>query len=231
MKKSKSLILSYILSIVFGACSYYFILNVFISLIIGLLFFLLLNFYVLKKLDKVKTFKKSLNTFSHFANSLIMQISVTPNATVAINEISKFLDEKQQLILQNDELLVKEKLDTIENNYQFPLYKVFKEIIVLYDTQGGDIIDMSIQLLNQIDNYIKNIEAISLDNAKKFSEVLVLWTFGFGALFYIKQILYDYYIEIIKIQNFQLIISGFFLMFLGTIFIMSKKYIDVKIGD
>lgn len=231
MKKSKNVFLSYGISLVIGFFSYFFSYNITISFIIAILMFILLNFYILKKLSKTKEFRKSLNNFSHFANSLIMQITVTPNVTYAINEISSFLDERQQLILQNEELLVKEKLDSIEENYNFPLYQVFKEIIVLYDTQGGNIIDMSIQLLNQIDNYIKNVEIIALDNSKKFSEVLILWGFSFGALFYIKKVLYDYYIEIINNVRFQYIIGLFFILFIGSLFILSKKYIEIETGD
>lgn len=229
--KSKNLTISYGISLVLGVIVYFFTYDLIISLIIAFLMFVLLNFYVLKKMNKVNKFRKSLSTFSHFANSLIMQITVTPNVTSAINEISSFLEEKERTILQNDELLVKEKLDSIEENYKFPLYQVFKEVIVLYDTQGGNIIDMSIQLLNQIDSYIKNVEVVALDNSKKLSEVLVLWLFGVGALFYIRSILYDYYIEIIKIQNFKFAVGLFFMLLLFSIFVLAKKYIEIDLGD
>lgn len=192
--------------------------------------FLLINFYTIPKLINIMKYRSSLLTFSHFANSLIMQITVTPNASTAINEISNFLNNEQKEILQNDELLVKEKLEAIEKNYEFPLYQVFKEIIVLYDTQGGDIIDMSLQLLRQIDDYIKNVEEIYLDNIKKISEVLVLWGFAFGVIIYIKEIMKDYYMQIILNQSFQMVIGIFFMMFIITLFILSKKYIEIRIG-
>ena len=192
--------------------------------------FLLINFYTIPKLINIIKYRSSLLTFSHFANSLIMQITVTPNASTAINEISNFLNNEEKEILQNDELLVKEKLEAIEKNYEFPLYQVFKEIIVLYDTQGGDIIDMSLQLLRQIDDYIKNVEEIYLDNIKKISEVLVLWGFAFGVIIYIKEIMKDYYMQIILNQSFQMVIGIFFMMFIITLFILSKKYIEIRIG-
>ena len=192
--------------------------------------FLLINFYTIPKLINIMKYRSSLLTFSHFANSLIMQITVTPNASTAINEISNFLNNEEKEILQNDELLVKEKLEAIEKNYEFPLYQVFKEIIVLYDTQGGDIIDMSLQLLRQIDDYIKNVEEIYLDNIKKISEVLVLWGFAFGVIIYIKEIMKDYYMQIILNQSFQMVIGIFFMMFIITLFILSKKYIEIRIG-
>ena len=192
--------------------------------------FLLINFYTIPKLINIMKYRSSLLTFSHFANSLIMQITVTPNASTAINEISNFLNNEEKEILQNDELLVKEKLEAIEKNYDFPLYQVFKEIIVLYDTQGGDIIDMSLQLLRQIDDYIKNVEEIYLDNIKKISEVLVLWGFAFGVIIYIKEIMKDYYMQIILNQSFQMVIGIFFMMFIITLFILSKKYIEIRIG-
>lgn len=192
--------------------------------------FLLINFYTIPKLINIMKYRSSLLTFSHFANSLIMQITVTPNASTAINEISNFLNNEEKEILQNEELLVKEKLEAIEKNYEFPLYQVFKEIIVLYDTQGGDIIDMSLQLLRQIDDYIKNVEEIYLDNIKKISEVLVLWGFAFGVIIYIKEIMKDYYMQIILNQSFQMVIGIFFMMFIITLFILSKKYIEIRIG-
>lgn len=230
MKKFKNLFISYGLAFLTGYACYFFSSNLIICLIVGVLMFLLINFYTIPKLINIMKYRSSLLTFSHFANSLIMQITVTPNASTAINEISNFLNNEQKEILQNDELLVKEKLEAIEKNYEFPLYQVFKEIIVLYDTQGGDIIDMSLQLLRQIDDYIKNVEEIYLDNIKKISEVLVLWGFAFGVIIYIKEIMKDYYMQIILNQSFQMVIGIFFMMFIITLFILSKKYIEIRIG-
>lgn len=230
MKKIKDLLISYSISFIFGGLCYFLSKHIIISCMIGFLMFILLKFYTLKEVYKTKEFRKSLINFSHFSNSLIMQITITPNTSTAINEISNFLDSDQRDILQNDELLVKEKLDSIENYYNFPLYEIFKEIIVLYDTQGGNIIDMSMELLKQIDNYIKNVEEIYLDNIKKISEIFILWAFAFGLIFYLRSILIDYYIEIVKNQSFQIIIGLFFIMFIITLLIVSKKYIIIKVG-
>ena len=90
---------------------------------------------------------------------------------------------------------------------------------------------MSMRLLEQIDNYIKNIEEISLDNYKKISEVLVLWGFSFAALFYVKHVLHNYYIEIVKENIFKIVIFLFFFMFVTSLFILTKKYIEVKIDE
>ena len=231
MSKSKEIIVSYLISLIFGVIIYYFSLDLIISGCLAFSMFILIKFYLINKIKKNNNFKKSLSNFSHLANSLIMQLTVTPNVNSSLNEISSFLDEKENIILQNDELLIKEKLDSIENNYDFPLYQVFKEIIVLYDTQGGNIIDMSMRLLEQIDNYIKNIEEISLDNYKKIGEVLVLWGFSFAALFYVKHVLHNYYIEIVKENIFKIVIFLFFFMFVTSLFILTKKYIEVKIDE
>lgn len=230
MKKFRTLLISYGISSIFGIICYFFSKHMIISISVSILMFLLLKYYLLIKINKNNEYRKSLINFSHFANSLIMQITITPNATTAINEISNFLDESQRDVLQNDELLVKEKFESIKKYYDFALYDVFEEIIVLYDTQGGNIIDMSLQLLDQIDDYIKNHEEIHLDNNKKISEILILWAFAFGILFYIRSIMYDYYLQILQNQSFQLIIGGFFIMFILTLLIISKKYIEIKIG-
>lgn len=231
MKKSRQIIISYIVSLVMIVIVYYFSIDLLISIFLGGILFLVINFYIFPKIEKTIKYRKSLTLFSHFANSLIMQLTVTPNVSSSLNEISSFLDEKQRTILQNDELLVKEKLDSIESNYNFPLYQVFKEVINLYDTQGGNIIDMSMKLLTQIDNYIKNVEEIALDNNKKISEIIVLWCFSLVALFYIKHVLYNYYVEVINEQNFRLTIGFFFLMLVFSVFIIGKKYIEIKLGD
>ena len=90
---------------------------------------------------------------------------------------------------------------------------------------------MSMQLLNQIDIYMKNIETIRLDNNKKIGEVLFLWIFSIFALIYIKSILIDYYSILISNNTFVLVLAGFFLLFIFSIFILSNKYIEIKLGD
>lgn len=231
MIQSKNLILSYALSIIFGLTIYMLLSNILFSVILAMLLFILLNFYTLKKINKNTKFLKSVEVFSHFANSLVMQLTVMPNVSRALIDISDYLDSEQQNVLTNEELLINERLDLLDKYYNFPLYFVFKEIIVLYDTQGGNIIDMSMQLLNQIDIYMKNIETIRLDNNKKIGEVLFLWVFSIMALIYIKSILIDYYQTIVLVESFKYIIISFFLLFLFSLFILSKKYIEIDLGD
>lgn len=229
--KVKEMLASYFFAILMFLMVFYFTSKIIYGAILGVLTFLLINFYLIKKLKSLQKLKKSLSKFSHLANSLIMQITVTPNVSMSMEAISDLLDEEERNIFSNDELLVKEKLDSIEKFYPFPLFQVFKEIIVLYDTQGGNIIDMSMQLLAQIDEYIKNFEVIFLDNNKKIGEVMILWCFSLIALFYIKTVLNDYYVEIIKLAKYQYIIVIFFLMQLLSVFIVAKKYIEVKVDE
>ena len=229
--RSKDLIYSYILGILYGLVSFTLLNDIILSVILGSLFFLLMNFYTLKKLNKMKKFRKSLEVFSHFANSLVMQLTVMPNVSTSLIDISDYLDKEQKDILSNEELLINERLDLLDKYYDFPLYYVFKEIIVLYDTQGGNIIDMSMQLLSQIDIYMKNVETIYLDNNKKIGEVLFLWIFSTLALIYVKSILIDYYVVLVENEIFKYIIFGFFFLFIVSLYILSKKYIEIKLGE
>lgn len=229
--RSKDLMLSYIVGISFGIIVYIIINSLIYSVIFGVIMFLLINFYTLKKLSKTRKFLKAVEVFSHFANSLVMQLTVMPNVSRALIDISDYLDSEKQSIITNEELLINERLDALDKHFDFPLYYVFKEIIVLYDTQGGSIIDMSMQLLNQIDIYMKNIETIRLDNNKKIGEVLFLWIFSIFALIYVKSILIDYYSILISNNTFVLVLAGFFLLFIFSIFILSNKYIEIKLGD
>ena len=229
--QSKNLLLSYLIGICFGVIVYIVINNILYSFVFGLLIFILFKFYTFKKIDNTNKFLKSVEIFSHFANSLVMQLTVMPNVSRALIDISDYLDNEQQTILTNEELLISERLDALDKYYNFPLYYVFKEIIVLYDTQGGNIIDMSMQLLNQIDMYMKNIETIRLDNNKKIGEVLFLWIFSIFALIYVKSIMIDYYLTVITNNLFILILVIFFLSFIFSIFILSNKYIEIKLGD
>ena len=107
MSKSKEIIVSYLISLIFGVIIYYFSLDLIIGVCLAFSMFILIKFYLINKIKKNNNFKKSLSKFSHLANSLIMQLTVTPNVNSSLNEISSFLDEKENIILQNDELLIK----------------------------------------------------------------------------------------------------------------------------
>jgi cytidylate kinase len=73
-------------------------------------------------------FRKSIEVFSHFANSLVMQLTVMPNVSTSLIDISDYLDKEQKDIISNEELLINERLDLLDKYYDFPLYYVFKEI-------------------------------------------------------------------------------------------------------
>ena len=104
--RSKDLMLSYIVGISFGVVVYLIINSLIYSVIFGIIMFLLINFYTLKKLSKTRKFLKAVEVFSHFANSLVMQLTVMPNVSRALIDISDYLDNEKQSIITNEELLI-----------------------------------------------------------------------------------------------------------------------------
>ena len=229
MKKKNNKISCYLASLLFMALSYYLLNNLIFALINGLCFFLVMYKYITLSFIKVNEKLDTYEEFTHFANCLIMQLSVTPNLNESFNEVAKIHKRDYSDILLDDSLTVSEKLESLENNFPIPLYHILKHILLLYVEQGGNILDMSQELLNKADLELSNMQEIYSLNKQKWMESVIMWGFAMIGFFYLRSSLISYYITLIQRRSFMLCVEIFLLVFLVTLKIVSQKYIREQV--
>ncbi|MDR0832118.1 MAG: hypothetical protein LBM99_04415 [Bacillales bacterium] len=196
--------------------------NLISALILGFVFFFIVNFVIVKKINNGQEKIELLNEFQQLANSLIMQLATTPSILDACKTISKFFKSEVQEVLENDELDISDKMSFLNQRYHFALFSMFEKLIDIYVNQGGNILKMSLQLLNEIDYLKLATQEIHLDNKKKIREVVILWLLSFLCVIILRFSLNSYYEAIIKSNFFYVLL----MFLLGFTFSMLGLYIS-----
>lgn len=227
--KNSNKVSCYFLALLFMILSYYLLENIIIAILNGLYFFVIVYKYIELSFMLVNKKINTYDEFSHFANGLIMQLSVTPNINDSLKQIAEINKKYYSEILIDDSLTVNEKLDGLENYFPIPLFYVLKHILLLYIEQGGNILDMSQELLNKCDNELNNMQEIYSLNKQKWTESVVMWGFAIIGFLYLRSSLISYYMTLIKETSFKICVEMFLLVFVITLRLVSQKYIKEQV--
>lgn len=228
-KKNNGKSSCYLIALLFMILSYYLLESIILAILNGLYFFVIIYKYVTLSFIEVNNKIDTYEEFSHFANGLIMQLSVTPNINDSFKQIASINKKEYSEILEDDSLSINEKLESLENYFPIPLYHILRHILLLYIEQGGNIIDMSQELLNKCDNELSNMQEIYSLNKQKWIESVVMWGFAIIGFLYLRSSLISYYLTLIKNSSFMVCVEVFLLVFITTLKLVSKKYIKEQV--
>lgn len=223
-----------IISIVFYAMCFIATNNYFISLIPSLIcivfFFMIAPYQLNKYSNKVKMFRFS----NQFVNNFIIALSIQPvidNAyEISINTLDSKFKEK---IKGAKDLNGKEKIKYLGNYFSFNVYRIFIQIVELWEEQGGDILNMSNFLVNQyreIEEYIANCEHMQKRKTIEFS---ILWLFALSIIVVLRYALSQFYQIIVGKLFYQIGIVSIFLFAIFSFQILISKItqIDIQGGE
>lgn len=220
MKKSYIFLLL-LVSIVVSMVSYIAVENLYLTIgvfVIYLIFAFAIFLPILKKSDSVvKNFKDC----SEFIYKFISVLSVKGSLSNALDAASSVEIGEQINSLQNmDEI---EKLKYLSSIFPFYEYLAFLEIITIWSRDGGDILNMSDSLLEQLRNSEDQITQYKDIARKKYFEFSILWTLCLAILVFIRFCLKDFYIKL-KNQVFYIVFVGVLalLILLSTLILIKK---------
>lgn len=228
-KKDNSQLICYFISLLFMGINYLLLSNIYFALFNGVCFFIVLYKNVVLTYKQVNQRINNFEKFKSFANRLIMQLSVTPSINDAFKQMCNIEQEEYNDVLLDDSLLIEEKFDNLDNYFPMPLYQVLKQILLIYQEQGGQILVMSQELLNKCDIEYSNMLEIYSINRQKWSECLIMWAFAILGFVYLRSALISYYLILIKSFVFVIFIEAFIILFIYCMSLVSKKYLREQI--
>lgn len=194
------------------AGSIYFALGV---LLISLLYFFLLAYPRIKN-SGIK--KARFHDCYHFINTYIVSLSIKGSIKVAYEDTANTMSESFKKI--NDsitEMTEEEKLSYLSKIYPFHIYSLFLNIIFLWIEEGGDILKMSTQLINETRNVEDYLIASERMSKKKYVEFSILWIIAIGILIFLKFALKEFYKDLSNQIFFPIAVSFVFVFVLISI--------------
>ena len=229
--KNKLFVIFILISLVMAAASYLATDNYFM---LGGVFIIYIALSLLFYIPRLVNFENQCQRFHecyHFINNFIISLSIKKAINAALeNVILSMTPEFQEMMARLDNMMEKEKLKYLADSYfPFHVYKLFIQIIDLYEEEGGDILEMSKYLLQEARNNEEYITTSRSLARHKYFEISWLWGTTVLIIILLRFTLKDFYSSI-KTQPFFLIALGVIFAFIAlSIFILIKRGTETKL--
>ena len=195
--------------------------------VVSLLYFVIYANKVMKNKDEKKT--RFMECFQ-FVNNFLISLSIKGHASGALaSALESQNEETKELLNSLDSDDPMDKVRYLKNYFRFDVYYLFIDLVTLYNEEGGDILQMSSHLLNQIrelEEYIVNVERINKNTLLEFA---ILWTFSLTVLAILRFSLDDFFKYVVGNNFYQISVVLILLFTLASIHIAISKVTKFEI--
>lgn len=210
-----------VVSFVFAGVNFIASQNIFTTLLI---FFITNAFFVLivrRQMTKNQLKIHRYHQCYQFINSFIISLNVKGSLSAAIQSSYETADEDtREMIDVIKELNEEEKIMYLCKYFKFDLYRLFVDIVNLWNEEGGDILRMSQYLVNQArlkEQYLLTCETI---HRQKTTEFVVLWSISLAILAMLRFTLSTFFNRISGTLFYQIAVVSIVLFALFSIYIL-----------
>ena len=227
---NKNFITLLFISLLISVVSYIALENIIISggiLIVYIIFSLLIISPMLKKhAIKIRKFHECYHFINNYVISLSIKKSIAGALESTVNSMpTQFIDIYEGL----ENMGNIDKLNYLSSYFSFHAYQLFLQILAIWQEEGGDILQMSKYLINEIrcnEEYITKTESMSVH---KYVEIGILWSFCLLIIIVLRFALKDFYMYIKGQLIYLISMVILFLFILFAIFLLVQKGTDLKI--
>lgn len=229
----KKIDITFIIAMLILALSGFLVTNLFYIPIIILVIYLAYYFLYMRKrifryLDRVEAIHACYN----FINSFVISMSVKDSYDEAYLNGLRFapksmLEETNEI----ENMTIIERIKFLRQYFNLGIYKMFLNIVDLYQEQGGNILTLSEGLTRECTRVEKDVvETTSISN-RHLAEFLVLWLLSFMIIIFLRFALESFYFEMLKQPLFVVLVTLFYLLFLGSAHLFFVKYSTILIKE
>lgn len=189
--------------------------------IITNVFFILL---VKRQMDKAQLKIHRYHQCFQFVNSFIVSLNIKGSMAAAMESAYETADEATREILDSiKEMTEEEKISYLQKYFKFDLYRLFADTVTLWNEQGGDILQMSRYLVDQVrlkEQYLITCQRL---HKSKTIEFVVLWAITLSILAALRLSLSQFFSYISSTIIYQVSVVATMLFTLLSVYILIKR--------
>ena len=205
--------------------------NIFLTLGVLATFVLFSFLFYIPMLTKFEKVSKRFHECYHFINNFIISLSIKKTISSALeNTVLSMNEEFVTMFNSIENTDDMEKIRYLSGGYfPFHVYRLFVQIVELYEEHGGDVLESSKYLLNQC-RYNEEYVSTTASLAKsKYFNFFVLWGIALSILVLLRFTLTDFY-GYIKGQIVFTISLGVLSLFVAfSIFLLISKATSLEL--
>ena len=221
-----------ILGIFLGILCYFSINNIIFSVVILAIF--VADYFILMRKKFIHYFSliERVHTSYHFINSFVISLSVKDSledayqSGIRLNN-SRLNDETNALT----EMPVIERVKYLSDYFNLSIYKMFLNVLDLYQDQGGNILNMADNLLRECTRTEKTLSDTRSIGYKHLPEFVILWLMSFAILLFMRFSIQDFYLMMLKNQFIAPMIFMFFLICVVSINLFVNAFTNLTIKE
>ena len=221
-----------VISLVTSAISYIASNNIFIP--VGVLFVFELYYFVIGR-KMIKKYLSKVNTIHccyHFINSFIVTMSVKESLDDAYEsgirlENKEFNEETANL----ESMPIYDRIVYLRKYFNLAVYKMFINVLDLYQDQGGNILNISDALMRETTRTEKALADSVSTGEKHLFEFIVLWSLTFLILVFLRFGISEFYMVMLSSPLFMALLVFFFVLLLISIHVFLVRFSNITIKE
>ena len=203
--------------------------------IFGIVFVLYIACYFLfirKKTIMYSKRIKRIHSCYHFINSFVITMSVQHSLEESYLNAIKINDIDLRDVTDGiEENPISEQIEYLKTYFNLALYKVFLNVLRVYQDQGGSILTVSENLLKESTRVERSLRESTRITNKKLIEFVLLWSISLGILLFMRFGISDFYHDMLKSNVFVVMLVLFFVFALGSVVIFVSRCTKVAIKE
>lgn len=222
--------LGLVISLVLTFICYFATSNIFVGvgvLVLSILFYFLL---IYKPLSKHKTNTQKIHECYLFINNFLITLSIKGSLNAAFDATrTSISDDYSEFIGSIEEMTPQEKLIYLNKYFPYHIFQIFIDVILLWQEEGGDILDMSSHITNEmreIKEYVTYCQSIS---RRKALEIGTLWFFSLAIVIALRLTLNDFYSGLLKQPLFVAAVVGLAVLVLFSIYLLVMRVTHIEV--
>lgn len=213
------------LGLLSGAASYFSTNNLYIAVGVFLAFALCIWLLGGPIYKKFLLFQRKRHECFRFINSFVVTLSVSKSIDFAYNHAVEGLGkEVEDLSRSISELSGLEKVEYLDSYFEMPIYRMFVSTLMIYLNEGGDIINLSSDLLSELTRFEESENDVLSANRKNLVQYCMLWGISLGVVVFMRVALANFFELLVNSPLYLGCVIGYFALMLISIIVYVSIY-------
>lgn len=221
-----------ILSIFLGILCYFSVINIIFSVAIFVIFVADYFIFMRKKFIHYFSLIERVHTSYHFINSFVISLSVKDSLEDAyqngIRINNAYLNAETKEL---NEIPVIERVRYLYGYFNLSIYKVFLNVLDLYQDQGGNILNMADNLLRECTRTEKTLSDTLSIGYRHLTEFIILWLMSFAILLFMRFSIEEFYLMMLKNTLVAPLIFIFFIICVASINLFVNSFTNLTVKE